>query len=370
MADITLTEQDGDEDELARLASTQGGALAAAARSAMDDYEVGKELGSGSFATCWSARHKRTGQEVAVKVIEVRPGQGLQQMAEIEHMVKVGRHPSILEVRDARLEGQYIYLISPLCQGGSLAERLEHPFTDDQWLQWLTQAAEGLSMLHRSQIVHCDVKPANLLLDRHEHLLLADLGQARPLGDERPRMGSYFYMPPEQANGKPPQISWDIYALGASFYCALAGYPPRSRSFPLDGQDHAERINTYRRELPNAPLLPSPRIPERFWPLLKRMLEIDARRRPASMEEVLKELGRLRLRSEPGWKQPRLLLGVLTLGLGLAMAGQVARAGLLGELALWAGLSLGVVGRLALVAGLGGALAGGVVAAWNYQRNR
>ena len=170
MADITLTQDD--DDELARLASTSARPLP----SSMDDYEIGRELGSGSFATCWSARHKRTGQEVAVKVIEVRPGQGMQQMAEIEHMVKVGRHPSVLEMRDARLEGAYIYLISPLCQG-SLLERVEQPYTAEQWLHWFLQAAEGLSLLHRCQIVHCDVKPANLLLDRHDRLLLADLGR-------------------------------------------------------------------------------------------------------------------------------------------------------------------------------------------------
>lgn len=365
MADITLTELDGEDDELARLASTQAGAVV----SAMADYELGHRLGSGSFATCWAARHKRTGQEVAVKVIEVRPGQGLQQMAEIEHMVKVGRHPSILEVRDARLEGQHIYLISPLCQGGSLEERRQRPFTDDQWLQWLSQAAAGLSLLHRCQIVHCDVKPANLLLDRHQHLLLADLGQARPLGDQRSRMGSYFYMPPEQASGNPPQVSWDIYALGASFYCALTGYPPRSRSFPLEGEEHNQRMAVYLRELPNAPLLPSPRIPERFWPLLKRLLEIDPRRRPASMEEVLKELSRLRP-ARPDWQHPRFLMILLSLTLGLALAARVARGGLFGELALWSGLSLGVVGRVGLLAALAGALAGTGMAAWDYRRNR
>ncbi|MFN8611138.1 MAG: serine/threonine-protein kinase [Vulcanimicrobiota bacterium] len=369
MADITLTEQDGDDDELARLASTQAGDKSAAP-AAMADYELGNQLGSGSFATCWAARHKRTGQEVAVKVIEVRPGQGLQQMAEIEHMVKVGRHPSILEVRDARMEGQHIYLISPLCQGGSLADRMQQPFSDEQWLDWFTQAAEGLSLLHRCQIVHCDVKPANLLLDRHQHLLLADLGQARPLGDPRPRMGSYFYMPPEQASGQSPQVSWDIYALGASFYCALAGYPPRSRSFPLAGKDHTERIAIYRRELPNAPLLPSPRIPERFWPLLKHLLEVDARRRPASMQEVLRHLTRLRPRPQPGWQQSRLLLAASGLTLGLALTIQALRAGLLGEVALWAGLSLGVVARAALVSALAGGLAGAALTAWDYNRNR
>ncbi|MBX3166833.1 MAG: serine/threonine protein kinase [Candidatus Eremiobacteraeota bacterium] len=360
MADITLTQDDG--DELARLASTAG-----AAPSALSDYEIGRELGSGSFATCWSARHKRTGQEVAVKVIEVRPGQGMQQIAEIEHMVKVGRHPSILEVRDARLEGAHIYLISPLCQG-SLVERVEQAYSLDQWLNWFIQAAEGLSLLHRCQIVHCDVKPANLLLDRHDHLLLADLGQARPLGDARPRMGSYFYMPPEQAEGGPPQASWDIYALGASFYWALTGYAPRSRSFVLEGEDHPTRLACYRRELPRAPLLQTPQIPAQYWPVLKRLLEVDPRRRPASMEAVLTELRRLK----PGEK--RASKGLLLAGLGLCLAtallAQVLRGGWLGELSLWGSLTIGVLGRLALVGGLAGGLAGAGLQAWEYQRNR
>lgn len=361
MADITLTQDD--EDELARLASTAG----VTPTSAMEDYAIGRELGSGSFATCWAARHKRTGQEVAVKVIEVRPGQGMQQMAEIEHMVKVSRHPSILEVRDARLEGAYIYLVSPLCQG-SLLERAEQAYSSEQWLEWFIQAAEGLSLLHRCQIVHCDVKPANLLLDRHDHLLLADLGQARPLGDPRPRMGSYFYMPPEQAEGGPPQVSWDIYALGASFYCALTGYAPRSRSFVLEGEDHPLRLACYRRELPLAPLMQAPQIPTPYWPVLRHLLELDPNRRPASMEAVLAELRRLQPKKKPASKG--LLVAGLGVCLGTALLAQVLRGGLLGELFLWGSLTVGVLGRVAVVSGLSGALCGAALQAWDYQRNR
>lgn len=361
MADITLTQDD--DDELARLASTAGIAPA----SAMEDYAIGRELGSGSFATCWAARHKRTGQEVAVKVIEVRPGQGMQQMAEIEHMVKVGRHPSILEVRNAHLEGAHIYLVSPLCQG-HLLERVEQPYRLEQWLDWFIQAAEGLSLLHRCQIVHCDVKPANLLLDRHDHLLLADLGQARPLGDTRPRMGSYFYMPPEQAEGGPPQVSWDIYALGASFYCALTGYAPRSRSFALEGEDHPTRLACYRRELPQAPLMQAPQIPGSYWPVLRHLLEVDPHRRPASMEAVLLELRRLK--PSPKKTSKRGLVAGAGVCLGAALLAQVLGGGLLGELFLWASLTVGVLGRLALLGGLGGALAGAGLSYWEYQRNR
>lgn len=361
MADITLTQDD--DDELARLASTSARPLP----SSMDDYEIGGELGSGSFATCWSARHKRTGQEVAVKVIEVRPGQGMQQMAEIEHMVKVGRHPSVLEVRDARLEGAHIYLISPLCQG-SLLERVEQPYTAEQWLHWFLQAAEGLSLLHRCQIVHCDVKPANLLLDRHDRLLLADLGQARPLGDPRPRMGSYFYMPPEQAAGGPPQASWDIYALGASFYCALTGYPPRSRSFVLEGDDHPTRLQCYLRELPQANLCQAPQIPDQYWPLLQRLLQLDGRRRPATMQEVVDQL-RMLLGPPKGIPRGLVLAGAVFC-VGTALLAQMMRGGLLGELFLWGSLTVGVLARVALLSSLGGALAGAALSGWRYQRNR
>lgn len=367
MTDVTLTELDGEDDELARQAST----LRPQAPSALDDYEIGRELGSGSFATCWSARHKRTGQEVAVKIIEVRPGQAQQQMAEIEHMVKVGRHPCILEVHDARLEGPSIYLVSPLCQG-SLADRLEAgPVTKEEWRLWLTQAAEGLSLLHRCQIVHCDVKPANLLLDRNHHLLLADLGQARPMGDPRPRMGSYFYMPPEQAEGNAPQASWDMYALGASFYCALTGYPPRSRSFPLEGESHEQRLKVYCSQLPQAPLMPSAQIPAEFWPLLRSMLELDPRRRPADMAEVVASLNKLQPQSPRStWKRQRTALSALTLCLGVGLLSQVFRGELLGELSLWVSLSVGVIARVALLSTLGGALCGAGLRAWEFQRNR
>jgi serine/threonine protein kinase len=80
---------------------------------------------------------------------------------------------------------------------------------------------------HGSGILHCDLKPANVLLDADFEPRLCDFGQSRLSDEQKPALGTLFYMAPEQADLKAvPDARWDVYALGALLYHMLSGDPP------------------------------------------------------------------------------------------------------------------------------------------------
>jgi len=120
--------------------------------------------------------------------------------------------------------------------GKSLAqlksEQPERFFEVDQIRPWIVQICEALDYAHQQvQIVHRDLKPANLMVDDKGVVKLMDFGISRSLVDSVSRLtnstsGTLCYMSPQQATGKPPSPTDDLYALGATIYELLTGKPP------------------------------------------------------------------------------------------------------------------------------------------------
>jgi hypothetical protein len=100
--------------------------------------------------------------------------------------------------------------------------------------------------------LHCDLKPANILLDSDHRPRLADFGQSRLSHEQRPALGTLFYMAPEQADlNAVPDVRWDVYALGAILYCLLVGLPPHRNDTSVShidtAGDLADRLARYRK---------------------------------------------------------------------------------------------------------------------------
>src|SRR5262249_28991312 len=98
-----------------------------------------------------------------------------------------------------------------------------------QALTFFREIAEALAYVHSKGILHCDLKPANVLLDSRDHVRLADFGQAQLADELKPSLGTFFYMAPEQAQTEPqaPDTRWHVYALGAIPFQILTGRLPR-----------------------------------------------------------------------------------------------------------------------------------------------
>src|SRR5207245_9759628 len=114
------------------------------------------------------------------------------------------------------------------------------------------ETAGALAYVHAKGIIHCDLKPGNVLRDARGKALLADFGQAHLASDLTPSLGTFFYMAPEHADlaASIPDTRWDVYALGALLYAMVTGQPPRECKLLRAQPPHTPELATRRKPYP------------------------------------------------------------------------------------------------------------------------
>ncbi len=193
-------------------------------------YVLGEPLGQGGTATVWRARSSADGAEVAAKILSLDDVDDPPVLLARYQRIATLDHPHILPILDVGVADQTLYVVTPLAQGGSLRQLLQRGQLDRHLtLQLLGQVASALQYLHAREIVHLDVKPANILLGDGGHPLLGDFGlvQPRPGPTGRPRVrGTPAYMAPEQCLAAPLGPASDQYALAVMSFELLTGRRP------------------------------------------------------------------------------------------------------------------------------------------------
>ncbi len=208
--------------------------------------EILELVGQGGMGAVYKARQTKLDRLVALKIL---PPEWGSDPAFAERFTREGRalarlnHPHIVAVHDFGETGGLFYLLMEYVDGGNLRQLLQAgPLPPEQALAVIPQLCDALEYAHEEGIVHRDVKPENILLDRKGRVKIADFGLAKLLG--RPRaeftltgsqqvMGTLDYMAPEQRS-RPQEIDHraDIYALGVVFYEMLTGDLPLGRFAP------------------------------------------------------------------------------------------------------------------------------------------
>lgn len=213
-------------------------------------YLIGKVLGScvlekllgyGGTSAVFLAQQRNPDRKVAVKVFLPRPNMDAQMqrdfyrrfLREAEAASQLN-HPNIMPIYSYGEQDGLPYIIMPYMSGGTLSEYLmRHGPLSLQETQWyLEQIAAALDYAHENNCVHCDVKPANILIDADGHVFLSDFGIARALQTNTDNqlttkpsdalMGTPDYISPEQAMGYQIDGRSDIYSLGITLFCLLA----------------------------------------------------------------------------------------------------------------------------------------------------
>lgn len=199
-------------------------------------YEVLNLLGKGGFASVYKAKCRRTGMEVAVKMIDKKLMQAAGMVERVRQEVAIHsrlKHPSILELYTFFEDFNYVYLILELCHNGELQRYLKSnsKVLDEQEASGiLRQVVQGLLYLHSHNILHRDLSLSNLLLTRGMQVKIADFGLAtqlsRPDEKHHTMCGTPNYISPEVATRSSHGLEADVWGLGCLLYTLLVGRPP------------------------------------------------------------------------------------------------------------------------------------------------
>jgi serine/threonine protein kinase len=202
-------------------------------------YRLDRRLGRGGMGEVWSATDLFLDRPVAVKLmladmLDKEAGDAIARFRRESKAAARLNHPNIAVIYDAGMHEAHSYLVMELLRGPDLRTLLQGTpggMPVDVALEHGAQAAEAFAAAHDAGVVHRDVKPANLLLDKVNRLKVCDFGVAALAGATqitRPGtvVGTVAYMAPEQLLGQPAAGAMDVYALGATLYHLITGRPP------------------------------------------------------------------------------------------------------------------------------------------------
>jgi serine/threonine protein kinase/Leucine-rich repeat (LRR) protein len=275
----------------------------------LGNYVLLEKIGAGGMGQVFQARHRRMDRIVAVKLLPAAMTQNSAAIARFEREVKAAArltHPNIVTAFDADCADGVHFLVMEYVEGRDLAALVKRdgPFPVDQALHLVLQAARGLEAAHADGIVHRDIKPGNLLLDKRGTVKILDMGLARinAVEDGQARtelteagtvMGTIDYMAPEQARDvKTADARADIYSLGCTLFYLLTGRAA------YEGDSPMTRLVAHRtRPIPSLRAA-CPQASEQVDAIFQRMLAKEVADRYQSMGEVIAALEELRPRRE------------------------------------------------------------------------
>lgn len=202
----------------------------------LNQFRLSSYLGAGSTGKVFRAEDRVLGRAIAVKIFPQSRSGATEAFLREARLSALLEHPFITRLYQVGRWGSWLYIAMELVDGGNAGQLVaaSGPLPVSRAAQLCAQAAEALAFAHARGIVHCDVKPANLLLTRGGDCKLSDFGLARLI--DRFEMneetigfvGTPLYLSPEMAQGVRAESPADIYSLGATLWHLLCGAPPFS----------------------------------------------------------------------------------------------------------------------------------------------
>ncbi len=276
----------------ATLASTDGDVTQIVASTARTRYRIVRELGRGGMGIVYHAEDQVLQRPVAYKVL---PSAIREDPKYLENFLREARiaaslqHPNIVTIYDAGQTADEVYIAMEYVEGRSLQQVLDE--TSILPLPWglaiFRQACLGLAHAHSHDIVHRDVKPANMMITSAGVVKLMDFGLAAAVTEAMSRVtqvrGTPFYMAPEQILGEEMSALSDQYSLGCALYRMVTGRPPF-----VEGDVLFHHIHT----APTSPRERNPRIPVWLEAIILKTMMKDRSKRFSSVAGLLQELDR------------------------------------------------------------------------------
>jgi serine/threonine protein kinase len=262
-------------------------------------YHISRELGRGGMGVVYQGWHKEMNRQIVIKVINRalldKPESIDRFRREIQAAAQLS-HPNIVTAHDAERAGELHMLVMEFVPGQNLAEVLEKkgPLSVAHACHYMRQAAYGLQHAHERGMVHRDIKPQNLIRTPNGRIKILDFGLAKMVRERETGkgltpsdacMGTAEFMAPEQAqNAAKADIRADLYSLGCTLYCLLAGRPP----FREDTWMNTVLAHIQKQPQPLTELRPD--VPERLWRVVARLMAKEPAQRYQKPSEVVAAL--------------------------------------------------------------------------------
>ena len=286
--------------------------LAVVAELSAAGFADAEEVGRGGFGIVFRCRQTALDRTVAVKVLTAQSQEDRDRfLREQRAMGRLTGHPNVVGVLEVgQTDSGYPYLVMQYHQRGSLEARIRRlgRLPVEEVLYLGVKMAGGLEAAHRQEILHRDVKPANILLTDYGEPALADFGIAHIVGGFKTATGTFTGSPaftaPEVLSGDPPSTASDVYGLGATLFAALTGHAAYERKSGEQVVSQFLRIATE-----PVPDLRDSGIPDDVSAMVDKAMSRDAWERPsaAALEEELRhvaEHGSAAIRIPPMSSQP------------------------------------------------------------------
>jgi hypothetical protein len=279
-------------------------------------YEIRACIGSGGYSVVYAADDRLVRRPVALKLLRgdrVSPTAMARFRREVDVARKIG-NPHVVRVYDLGESEQGVFITMELVETGSLRRQIEKaPLSVDETIRIGSEILTALMELHRLGIIHRDVKPSNVLIDRSGRAMLADLGLARHLDSDESRLtrsdavvGTMEYLAPEQALGLTVDQRSDLYSFGVLLYECLTA------ELPFDGRSTVGTLLAHLRQKAPEVRKRRPDVPVWLDRVIRKLLEKEPARRFPDASAVLRSIERRRAPRQ--WRSA----AVLTFGVALA----------------------------------------------------
>ena len=195
------------------------------------DFEICEQIGKGAQGTVYLAKHRDFQYKVAIKLAHISDRECNTTRREIATIGSLA-HPGIVTLKTQFRHAGRLCLVEEYCEGGTLEDKIREirksPITVSTLVQWISSVSDALEYATGTITAHQDLKPSNILFDKHNNPKVADFGLSLGSADVDFSGGTIAYEAPEIIMGRRATIASDIYSLGCILYACLTGAPPFS----------------------------------------------------------------------------------------------------------------------------------------------